>query len=307
MKRIHLLPIVLNLFDGAAAGGEGGATGGDGAAQQTAAPQVLYGTQPETSDGRPADQGKPEAKHDSPEDQRERRRRYKEAIGGEFKDLYTEDTQRIINKKVAELAPYRDKAEKYQTIIDALAYRYGIEDGDAEKIRKSLDGDIALWEEMADKEGISVDAYIQRRNTAIENKQLHEELNRRRAEENASRQIAIWNSEAAAVAQKFPGFDLAVEAQNPEFIAMLKSNVPMEHAYKVIHMDELMSGAVQQAAITTEQRVVNNIRAKGQRPAEAGLGANSAVVVKNDVSKLTKADRADIARRATRGEYITFT
>ena len=44
----------------------------------------------------------------------------------------------------------------------------------------------------------------------------------------------------------------------------------MEHAFKVIHMDELMNNAIVTSAVEAERRTVDNIRARGQRPPENG-------------------------------------
>ena len=62
----------------------------------------------------------------------------------------------------------------------------------------------------------------------------------------------------------------------------------------------------QSAARAAEKQVVDTIRAKGARPAENGTAAQSAFTVKDDVSKLTREDRAEIARRAARGDSISF-
>ena len=80
----------------------------------------------------------------------------------------------------------------------------------------------------------------------------------------------------------------------------------MELAYKVIHMDAMMSDAVQHTAAQTEQKITANIKAKGARPAESGAAAQGGIVYRNDVSKLTRAERAEIARRVNMGEVIKF-
>ena len=87
---------------------------------------------------------------------------------------------------------------------------------------------------------------------------------------------------------------------------MLKSGVPVEHAYKVLHMDELMQNVVQTTAQRAEKRVVDNVRSRGTRPPENGTASRSAITVKDDVSRLTKADRAEIAKRVARGEIVKF-
>ena len=106
--------------------------------------------------------------------------------------------------------------------------------------------------------------------------------------------------------QSFPNFSLEAESANPEFISMLKAGVPMEHAYKTIHFNEIVNDAMTTAASKAEKSVVSNIRAKGSRPIENGTAAQSAFTIKDDVSKLSKKDRAEIARRAMMGEKITF-
>lgn len=80
----------------------------------------------------------------------------------------------------------------------------------------------------------------------------------------------------------------------------------MEDAYKTMHFDEIQSATAQASQVITEKAVTDNIRAKGSRPAEAGLQNQGAFSTHTDVSKLTKQDRAEIARRAARGETITF-
>ena len=59
-------------------------------------------------------------------------------------------------------------------------------------------------------------------------------------------------------------------------------------------------------AKATEKQVVDGIRAKGARPQENGTTSQGAFIVKDDVSKLSKRDRAEIIRRAARGEHIEF-
>jgi len=55
-----------------------------------------------------------------------------------------------------------------------------------------------------------------------------------------------------------------------------------------------------------EKAVVDNIRARGSRPSENGTSSQSAFIVKDDVSKLSKEDRRNIAKRVMMGEKITI-
>lgn len=96
------------------------------------------------------------------------------------------------------------------------------------------------------------------------------------------------------------------ESQDPRFLGMLKAGVPVQHAYEVIHMDAIKATVAQSAAQTAARQVTDNVRARGARPAENGVSSGSGFLVKSDVSKLTKKDRAEIARRAAHGEKIVF-
>ena len=60
-------------------------------------------------------------------------------------------------------------------------------------------------------------------------------------------------------------------------------------------------------AAQSQGRPQENRSAEGQgRPQENGTLQSGGMIVKNDVSKLTREDRAEIARRAMRGEKIQF-
>jgi hypothetical protein len=104
----------------------------------------------------------------------------------------------------------------------------------------------------------------------------------------------------------YPSFDLRAEMQNPQFVDLLRNNVPVRTAYEVIHKDDIIAGAMQFAAKTAEQKVTNKVIANGARPAENGNSSQGATVVKSDVSQLSKADRQEIIRRVQRGEKIRF-
>ena len=88
---------------------------------------------------------------------------------------------------------------------------------------------------------------------------------------------------------------------------MLKSGVDVKNAYMVVHMDDIMSGAMQYTAQQISQKTVNDIMARGMRPAENGANSTgAATITKTDPTKFTKKDREEISRRVARGEIITL-
>ena len=79
------------------------------------------------------------------------------------------------------------------------------------------------------------------------------------------------------------------------------SSVSQEYA------QALLEAACVRAGRSAEQRVAEHIRARGLRPAENGLGGGGAgIVVRPDVSRMSRADRAELAARAERGERVTL-
>ena len=134
---------------------------------------------------------------------------------------------------------------------------------------------------------------------------LREERSRQ-GERIAHRQIARWHSEAEQARAVYPRLNLAAEARDPQFRAMLRAGVPVRHAYEVMHMNDIKAGIARQAAYQREKQVVDHIRAKGNRPRENGTGAHSAFTVGPDVRSMTRQQRDDIAKRVAMGERVVL-
>ena len=309
-KELELLKADLRIFgDGAAAGGEG--NGGEASGDLSA---VVYGKQDDgTGDAgwNESEEGAAEEAAEPAEDNGEvseeiRREVYKNLVRGEYKDLFEEDTQQIINKRFKESKKMEAQLQGQNAIIDQLMQRYRITDGNLSKLQDAIDNDTAWLAEAADEAGLTVDQYKAFQKLERDNRQLLQAQRSQQMQQQVDQQVQRWMQEAEAVKEQFPKFELNEELKNPEFVAMLKRNIPVEHAFKLIHYDEILQEAMATTAYTQEQQVVDNIRARGMRPSENGVANRSAFTVKDDVSKLTKKDRAEIARRAARGERISF-
>jgi hypothetical protein len=255
---------------------------------------------------------------DKPTDPEARRKAYRELVEGEFKDLYQEDTQNIVKQRFKENRDLRETSAKQKEVLDILAQRYGIEDGDPVKIQEAIDKDNGLWADMAADAGFDdVSKYRDYMKLQAETKNLREaEKARREAEEKAQKaaheqryvqeQMSKWTKEGEALKAKYPNFDISADLQDKSFVGMLRLGVPMEVAYHAMHHSEIVSNAVSTAKAETEKNVVDNIRARGSRPLENGTQSQSSFTVRDDPHSLTKAERAEIARRAGRGEVIRF-
>ena len=328
MKKLKLYSICLGLFDGEGGSGTGAASSGatvGGTNASFCADNSAASTQ--RSDSGAKSQADPAqstsvAGENKPKTLEERRKAYRDLMDGEYKDLYKEDTQGLINRRFKETQGLRETNAKQKAVLDILAQRYGIADGDVTKIQEAIEKDDDMWSEMAAEAGFEDVAkyrdYVKLQN---ETKALRAaEAERREAEEAARKaaqerkyvadKTAKWNAEGEALKATYPEFSLDTESQNKEFMSALtfyeRAQVqnPVERAYKATHHDEIVNGAVEKARNETEKNVVDNIRAKGKRPMENGVQNNSSFTAGVDWGNLTRAQRAELLRRAERGEIV---
>lgn len=325
----YLLDIRLDLFDGGAAAGAaesgtGAETGAQGEVKASPAAtrrgrsgeyaNVKFGRQAEAAAGAEAaqegsDAGSEAESGDVPvtsNTREDKRRAFMDLVNGEYKDVFTEETQRMIDRRFREAKGLEQQVERYQPVIDMLMQRYKIGDGDVGKLSKALESDNAYWSEAAEEAGMSVEQYKQFQAMQLDNEALRREQRKLQEAQYAQRQMRDWYEQSEQVRRVYPSFDLAAECQSNEFLSMLRTGVPMQHAYEVLHMEQIKAGVAAMQAKATEKQVVDGIRAKGARPAENGTTSQGAFIVKDDVSKLTKKDRQEIIRRAARGEHIEF-
>lgn len=335
-----LLTVTLGLFDGGAAAGASGAaagaSGGDGAAASAqgetnaARPgntrrgktggnsaKIVYGREehPTQVNGNGAKTMQKDDAGSSKNGGEDLKTEFLALVNGKYKDIYTAETQRIINDRFKKERGREQQLNAQQPIIDALMRHYGIEDGDVSKLRASFDGDDAmngvLFAKEAENAGMSVEQYRKYRQVQQENDELRRAEESRRKQQRADETYNDWIRQATELTGtkdapgEYPNFDLAAEVRdNPRFIAMLRAGIPVRDAYEVSHLGEILAGNAANAAREMEKRVVDNVRAKGMRPSENGTSSQPGVVRKSDPSKFTKEDRAEIARRVRRGERI---
>ncbi len=255
-----------------------------------------------------------ENKADAPKSREERRRAYDEFIRGEGREFYTEDTQKLVSSRHKDFKAMAEKMSKLQPFMEALSDKYNLESDDLEGLMKAIQGDRDFFVEAAAEAGMDdPETYRQFREAQRKAKTLEAVQKARiNAAEQARRQSFVqqkmqaWSDEAKAVKAKYPSFDFKADSGNPQFMSMLRAGVGVEAAYRAMHHDEIVAGQVAVAKSQTEKSVVDNIRAKGTRPVENGTSSASTFTYKSDVSKLSKADRAEIARRVARGERIEF-
>lgn len=304
MRKLTLAPFFnIQLF----AEGGGAPAGGDGAA--AAAP--AEGPQPTGVKGNPladVQYGKQESAPDAGEKTSEddRNSRFEELIKGEYKDLYDSRVQDTIRQRLKGNEAIVQKYNALAPMLDLLAGKYGVEPDDVDALSKAIEDDETFYEEEALEKGMSVQQVKEYRKMMRENKALKEQMEAQKNQQQADATVAAWMRDADAVKQIYPNFDFRTELQNDQFRMLIQSNIPVQTAYEVVHKDELIPAAMQFTAKQVEAKVANNVRAGQKRPAEGAASSRSAVQVKSDPSKFTKADMDEIERRVARGERIVL-
>jgi len=233
-----------------------------------------------------------------------RKAEFEKLIKGEYKDLFDQRMHAVINRRFAETRALQEQSQKVRPILDTLRQKYGV--ADVDQLARAIENDDSYYEQEAEEQGISVQQLKRIKKMERENQELRrarEEMQRRQGAEKVYQK---WVDEADQVKAVYPGFDLEAEIKNPGFARMLRAGVDLKTAYQVLHMDEVIGGAMSYTASQVAQATVANIKAKAARPAENGINAGAGVIVKNDVSKLSADDRREIARRVARGEEIRF-
>ena len=299
---------------GAEVGAGTGASGTDAASQRAeSGAKVVYGIQPGASQGtadaaQAVEQvpGEGAAGAEAPAAPVNRDAEWQKLINGEYREQFQKQVQGIIDKRFAKTKGMEEQNGKYAALMGKVAGRYGLDPGDIDGISAAIDRDQKFLAEQADKAGMTVEQY-KRYNAAVQENERYRRINEaRQREAQVQARVQGWQAEEKALKGMYPQFDLDAELRNKDFVGLLQRGVTMKHAYEVIHMDDMMRGAMQYATAQATAQTAKNIQARGARPVEGAATGAAGVVTKSDVTKLTKADREEIARQVAKGKTITF-
>lgn len=267
----------------------------------------------ETQEKKPEEQKEPEPK---PTDPAEKRKAFGQLMQGEYAAEFEEALQRASEMAVQNVLD--NPAVK--GLMDALGEAYGIDVQSAdnlaaltEAVKNGKVKNDEYYETLAAERGISV-------KTAREMDRMESELQRANAEKQRAEQIrqaaehqqraaavrAQWEAEAAQLKVKYPAFELDEVLNNPSVADMIRRGIGLEAAYRAAYFDQLMEASTARTAQQVEQGVAARIQQRAQRPAENGAHPGAAAETKVDVAHMTAKQRAELAKRARRGERIVL-
>lgn len=295
-----------NLFDLQFFGEEGAAAGGDISTGDAATTAGNAGTEGVATGGTAEQSATATGESQEPAEET-----WESLISGKYKKEYGKAVQSAVNKRFKTQSAQHNLLDP---VVRGLAKKYGISpnaDGSIplEALNRAYLDDNEQYEQEAFKKGMPVEELKQMKALERENAALRQ----RQSQEENNRYWAAMEEQARQLQSEFPGLDFATEMENPEFghqLAFFKGSDPahaVEKAYKAVHMDEIMSGAMQYAVQRTNSQISRAIQSGSKRPAENGMqGQGAGRSPSIDPSKLTTEQRADYIRRAQRGERITF-
>lgn len=289
----HLTKLNLQLF------GEGGGDGGEGSADSTQGASesldgVIYGKEEaeEASD-----------EQNAAEKTQNKRAEFDALTKGEYKKEFNDRVETLIKARLAD--ERKSAAKKQEPLNQLLCMKYGV-DPKSENLSKELlaaiENDNSIWEQEAMERGLTVEQFKHVR--ALE--QQNAEFQRLAEQQQNEEKINAMVQDAEELKQIYPGFDLDVEMENPDFVDLIAANIPVRTAFEVLHKDEIMEGAMRYTANIIQQKTVNDIRARGTRPKENGMSAAASATYKRSVADLSDADVDEVAARVLRGERISF-
>lgn len=325
----NLLDISLTHFDegGAAATGDaGGAPAGDtvGTTSADGEGNATGGNEPGS-----ADQGQAP----SPEERAAAFKKFKV----DFKDLYDQDVQNHITRRLKKYSGLEQSLNELNTDVNEMLKMLNVTDRkqaltELRKIQQKR------LEDEAYNAGMSIEEY--RRQKEQERRIAEAEAAERRQYELRQR-AARHHADAIELQKQYPEFNLRTEAAlNPQFLQILDDGKSVKFAYEVTHAPEILAKnpefegfdfknwqpndafftmlengfPIENAFKTSEidwweasiakrmeKRTADNIKA-GNRPKENGASKAPAVNLKKNPSAMTGQEVKDLADKILRGE-----
>lgn len=202
----------------------------------------------------------------------------------------------IIGKRLKGARETGERLQKLEPVIDLLQKKYGVSDEGqlAEQVRSEL------IKQNAFSEGMTEEQYRQKLDSEDRLRRMQGELEGIRHQQFLS---ALRNDIAAMAgenAELYGKADAEALAADEQFLALLAQGFGVRQAYNALHMEEILQKAAQQ----TSKQVVDNIVARGTRPAEAASTSAPAGNAVNSVAAMSDDEIDALVKRAARGEKI---
>lgn len=231
-----------------------------------------------------------------------------EAKKGKYAEQYGRDVQAAIQERFKNQKDANDQLNNLKPMLDALIKKNGLADGDYEALSKHILDDDSLYEEEAERMGMTVGAYKDYKALEAEAEQARQM--REQQEQNAMIQQHLESlaRQGDELKKTFPGFDLKTELNNPQFRRMTAPNggLSVEQAYMALHYRDIMPQAVQTGVQRAQAQISASLQANASRPAEGAMRQSAALDTHIDPRNMSRQERQKLIERARRGEKIVL-
>lgn len=301
MKRFKLN---IQFFGEGAGTGASAGTGAEGSGAE--AGSIDLASQGSANNGDNVDVTEPQG--ETAKTPQQRQEDFEALIRGEYREEFQKRTQRIIDKRFKQQGELENTLKSHDELLTVLAQKYGVDSRDAKAIMDAINKDDSFYEQEALDKGLSVKQLKEIKQLERDNASLRKAQEEAESKRHTDQIYSEWLNESEELKNKYglDSFNLESEIQNPEFIKLLAGGISLESAYKAIHFDDMVGGAMAHTAATVKEKMANNIASRSGRPAENGVFSQSTSNFKTDVNKMTKADRAKIMREVQKGANVVL-
>lgn len=231
---------------------------------------------------------------------------FEKLIRGEYKEAYEEKIKENLAKRFRENEELRKKLDDANEILAELSERYNMDFEDTDGLKRAVHADDGLFADEAQRQGMDVETYRYMKKLERENLGYKKQIEKSRRESEAAEMMKRWYNNSRELADSYPDFDMTAEIDNPKFIKLVQNGIDLKTAYEVVHIADILDRERDSAATEARKDAELEYRSRDNRPYENGLSAQSSALIKNNVGSLSAKQRAELAKRAARGERITF-
>ncbi len=219
---------------------------------------------------------------------------FEKLIRERYKKQFSDKVKSIISRRLREVKELKEKSQKDAATVEMIMKKFNIESDDTQDIERVIN------ENMAGNTDKRHEQLIRRLIT--ENEFLKKENKKRLNEAKAMSVAEKIKAQTEEAKKVYSDFDIKKELENPEFRRLIRAGVSVKNAYEVLNIGSILDNNSKEA----EKQALDSIRNKTNRPVENGSELSGGILLSNGISKLTKKQRAELARRAASGEKIEF-
>lgn len=225
---------------------------------------------------------------------------------------YNKQMQTVIQQRLRSAKAAEENLGKMTPAMEVLARKYNLDPAnlDYDALAQAINDDNDYYENKALEMGVPLETAKkidqEERTTARQQREQARTIEQQKI----AQHIQSLEQQGEAMKKTFPNFDLRAELQNPVFARLTAPNsgLSVEDAYYAVHRKEIQTAAMQVTAQKTAQKISNSIQAGQRRPTENGASAQASSVTTFDYRTASREQREALKRQireaAARGEKV---